>query len=138
MRIADSNRGDFSWKLIPTMQSSFFLLNSGASTHYLLLSPSTRGLFSKAISQSGVASVPFAFDSPEVMKENVQRFTSAVGCNLTDSVNIVDCLRSRSKDELLMAGMLDSVSSFLLTCTCYASCETADDYLLETEAKFDP
>jgi juvenile-hormone esterase len=79
----------------------------GASVHYLLLSPQTPGLFQRAISQSGVATEPFAYDTPEGAKAFARKYSRDVKCPAEDSAELVRCLRSRSTDELLGAAKED-------------------------------
>ncbi|XP_046751123.1 juvenile hormone esterase-like [Diprion similis] len=64
----------------------------GACIHYLLLSPLTKGLFHKAISQSGVALNPWAraFKTAEI----AQRVAAHFGKETTDPNEIVKFLRT--------------------------------------------
>ncbi|XP_043268660.1 juvenile hormone esterase-like isoform X2 [Venturia canescens] len=65
----------------------------GASVHYLTLSPLAKGLFHKAISQSGVAVNPWAGmeTSP---KFYARKLAQALGKEMTDSKILVEFLRS--------------------------------------------
>ncbi|XP_020709423.2 juvenile hormone esterase-like [Athalia rosae] len=73
----------------------------GASVHYLLLSPLARGLFHKAILQSGVAFNPWASAPSPV--ETAHRFVAALGKETTDPREIVDYLRTIPASKLVEA-----------------------------------
>nr|AJP62542.1 carboxylesterase [Oxya chinensis] len=62
----------------------------GASVHYLLLSPMAKGLFHKAIIQSGAAFCPWAFTNQP--RKNALRLAASLGCNSTDSNEILSFL----------------------------------------------
>ncbi len=74
----------------------------GAAVHYLMLSPMAKGLFHKAVSQSGSALGLWAFQPNP--KENAQKLAKYAGCSsIESSKEIVKCLRSLTTDELAMA-----------------------------------
>ena len=54
-----------------------------ASVHLLMLSPSTNGLFQKAIAQSGVAILPWAFT--EISKKRAFQLGSVLGFATNDT-----------------------------------------------------
>ncbi|CAG7835930.1 unnamed protein product [Allacma fusca] len=79
----------------------------GVSTHYLLLSPSTKGLFHKAISQSGVASQPWGSDTTEVAKKYTEKFAAELNCPTGNSAELIQCLREKSVDDLINAANIE-------------------------------
>ncbi|CAL8128958.1 unnamed protein product [Orchesella dallaii] len=71
----------------------------GASVHYQMLSPMSKGLFSRAISQSGTALNPWAFQMKP--KEIALRLAENVGCVRDTSEELVECLRSKTPGEIV-------------------------------------
>nr|AHJ81345.1 carboxylesterase [Locusta migratoria] len=65
----------------------------GASVHYHMLSPLSRGLFHRAISQSGVSLCSWAVPRPGGLQK-AQKVAALVGCPTEPSAALVDCLRS--------------------------------------------
>ncbi|CAG7835739.1 unnamed protein product [Allacma fusca] len=82
-----------------------------ASVHYQLLSPTTEGLFQRAISLSGVATNPWSYDTTEVARKRTEDFARKVNCPIHDSQELANCLRDRSSRELITAG-LDDLTTF--------------------------
>ncbi|XP_078243249.1 fatty acyl-CoA hydrolase precursor, medium chain [Pogona vitticeps] len=67
-----------------------------ASAH--TLSPLSRGLFHRAISESGVVLLPSLFTkNPEAI---VQRVANISGCEVSGAAALVSCLRSKTEEEL--------------------------------------
>ncbi|XP_038169082.1 liver carboxylesterase 1-like [Arvicola amphibius] len=73
----------------------------GESVSVLVLSPLTKNLFHRAISESGVALTPCLFR--ENTRRGAEQVAIATGCEATTSVNIVQCLREKTEEELLAA-----------------------------------
>ncbi|XP_023317064.1 uncharacterized protein LOC106658523 [Trichogramma pretiosum] len=71
-----------------------------ASVHYLTLSPMAKGLFTKAIIQSGVVLNPWARALPHP-REIVYRFCSVLGKNTTDHEEIMSHLRTTDSHEMM-------------------------------------
>jgi len=71
----------------------------GVSSGLHLVSPASRGLFERAIIQSGFASVR----APSIDEAHAQgeAFATALGC--TSPVTVASCLRSKSRDQVLTA-----------------------------------
>jgi len=73
----------------------------GASVSMHILSPESKGLFSRAIIQSGTAYAPWA------MQENplpyAQKIASNINCATDSSAAIRDCLLTKTEDELFNA-----------------------------------
>ncbi|XP_049860485.1 juvenile hormone esterase-like isoform X4 [Schistocerca gregaria] len=65
----------------------------GASVHYLMLSPLARGLFHRAISQSGVSTTPWAAPQPGAL-DKARKVAAMVGCPTEPNAALVDCLRT--------------------------------------------
>ncbi|XP_049957497.1 venom carboxylesterase-6-like isoform X1 [Schistocerca serialis cubense] len=65
----------------------------GASVHYHMLSPLSKGLFHRAISQSGVSVTPWGVPRPGGLQK-AQKVAALVGCPTEPSAALVDCLRS--------------------------------------------
>ncbi|NP_001165960.1 carboxylesterase clade A, member 5 [Nasonia vitripennis] len=72
-----------------------------ASVHYLCLSPLARGLFHKAICQSGDAFCPWASKSEPI--ESVYEFLDHLGCKDREPKAIVEFLRSVNYKKLIEA-----------------------------------
>ncbi|XP_075290261.1 fatty acyl-CoA hydrolase precursor, medium chain [Opisthocomus hoazin] len=70
----------------------------GISVSALVLSPLAKGLFHKAISESGTASRILFTDQPE---EEAQRIAAAAGCEKSSSAAIVKCLREKTGEEMV-------------------------------------
>ncbi|KAF4526363.1 hypothetical protein B566_EDAN014101 [Ephemera danica] len=73
----------------------------GASIHFLMLSPLSRGLFHRAIAQSGSAYSYWAVDKkPE---ENSRAVAANVGCRQQDPKELIECLRQVDVVDLITA-----------------------------------
>ncbi|XP_030907787.1 fatty acyl-CoA hydrolase precursor, medium chain-like isoform X2 [Melopsittacus undulatus] len=72
----------------------------GISVSALILSPLAKGLFHKAISESGNAIMSLFTDHPE---EEAQSIAAASGCEKTSSAAIVECLRGKTEEEIVQA-----------------------------------
>ncbi|KAM6250422.1 fatty acyl-CoA hydrolase precursor, medium chain isoform 2-T2 [Spheniscus humboldti] len=70
----------------------------GISVSALVLSPLAKGLFHKAISESGTAVRVLFTDQPE---EEAQRTVAASGCEKSSSAAIVECLREKTEEEIV-------------------------------------
>lgn len=70
----------------------------GVSVSALVLSPLAKGLFHKAISESGTAIGVFFTDQPE---KDTQRIATASGCEKSSSAAMVECLREKTEEEIL-------------------------------------
>ena len=71
-----------------------------ASVHLQMLSPHSKGLFHRAIAQSATALCSW------VMSDSVGRYTQMVAehlnCSMASSRDTVDCLRSKSAEEIAL------------------------------------
>jgi len=76
--------------------------------HFHVLSPMSRGLFHKAISQSGMATLPFSLHpSPAKL---ARRFAEMLGCSTDNSLEMVKCLQKIDFKTLasVQLGMFDN------------------------------
>lgn len=71
----------------------------GASVHYHLLSPMTRGLFNRAVSMSGSALCWWA--SLKRPLERANKLAGLVECKKDDRQEMVECLRGLPMDQLM-------------------------------------
>ncbi|KAM9607916.1 carboxylesterase 5A [Trichechus inunguis] len=71
------------------------------SVSSLVLSPMANGLFHKAIMESGVAIIPYMKASDNERNQDLQFLARICGCNTSDSVRLLQCLRAKSSEELL-------------------------------------
>ncbi|XP_015244406.1 PREDICTED: carboxylesterase 5A-like isoform X1 [Cyprinodon variegatus] len=73
----------------------------GISASILTLSPQAKGLFHKAIFQSGVATVgSYTSEQPLPQAQIVANIT---GCGISRTEELVQCIRGKSQDELVSA-----------------------------------
>uniref|UniRef100_H0ZYU4 Carboxylic ester hydrolase n=1 Tax=Taeniopygia guttata TaxID=59729 RepID=H0ZYU4_TAEGU len=91
----------------------------GISVSALVLSPLAKGLFHKAISESGTVTLGLFTDQP---KEDAQKIAAASGCEKSSSAAMVECLRGKTEEELLqitlkMVGEMILCDFFLIN-TC--------------------
>ncbi|XP_051172595.1 juvenile hormone esterase-like isoform X1 [Leptopilina boulardi] len=70
-----------------------------ASVHYLCISPLAKGLFHKAIAQSGVVINPWAHQTSN--KEYAIKVATELGCSSSNNEEIVQFLRTKPIEEIL-------------------------------------
>ncbi|XP_054245527.1 fatty acyl-CoA hydrolase precursor, medium chain-like [Indicator indicator] len=70
----------------------------GISVSALVLSPLAKGLFHKAISESGTAVRLLFTDQPQ---EEAQRIAAVAGCDKSNSAAMVECLRGKTEEEII-------------------------------------
>ncbi|XP_071423814.1 fatty acyl-CoA hydrolase precursor, medium chain-like [Pithys albifrons albifrons] len=90
----------------------------GISVSALVLSPLAKGLFHKAISESGTALLGLFTDQPE---EDADRIADASGCEKSSSAAIVECLREKTEEELLQLTLKMDMTRLRL-------CDTAPEH----------
>jgi carboxylesterase type B len=73
----------------------------GVSVALLMLAPQARGLFHRAIAESGSALAPWAIDRDQV--GNARKVADIAGCPLDPYEQLLDCLRNIPSDELMRA-----------------------------------
>ncbi|XP_063991922.1 carboxylic ester hydrolase-like [Diachasmimorpha longicaudata] len=64
-----------------------------ASVHYLMLSPLAKGLFHRAISQSGTVKNPWSFNTQKMASKVTRKFARDLKCPVGDSETMLKCLR---------------------------------------------
>ncbi|XP_042732901.1 fatty acyl-CoA hydrolase precursor, medium chain-like isoform X2 [Lagopus leucura] len=69
----------------------------GISVSALVLSPLAKGLFHKAISESGTTIRALFTEKPE---KEAQRIAAASGCEKSSSAALVECLRGKTEEEI--------------------------------------
>ncbi|XP_054026275.1 fatty acyl-CoA hydrolase precursor, medium chain-like [Dryobates pubescens] len=70
----------------------------GISVSALVLSPLAKGLFHKAISESGTAVKLLFTEEPQ---EEARRVAAAAGCDQSSSAAMVECLRGKTEEEII-------------------------------------
>ena len=71
----------------------------GASVGYHILMPQSKGLFRRAILQSGSPSAPWALLTPQEIRRRSKTFFDAINC--PDDASVLDCLRRKSSEEIM-------------------------------------
>ncbi|XP_072175540.1 cholinesterase 1-like [Diadema setosum] len=84
----------------PTRVTIFGESAGGASVNLHVLSPMSAGLFSGAIMQSGVA-CDWASGTTEEAREKAFTLGEALNCDAVTSKELVECLNSKSADEIV-------------------------------------
>ncbi|XP_056356692.1 fatty acyl-CoA hydrolase precursor, medium chain-like isoform X1 [Oenanthe melanoleuca] len=70
----------------------------GISVSALVLSPLAKGLFHKAISESGTVTLGLFTENP---KEDAKKIAAVSDCEKSSSAAMVECLRGKTEEELL-------------------------------------
>ncbi|PSN42538.1 hypothetical protein C0J52_03840 [Blattella germanica] len=72
----------------------------GASVHYLMLSPTSKGLFHRAISQSGTALCSWSLAPHGSTTSKAKKLATLLGCPTQSSSALIDCLRKKEATEI--------------------------------------
>ncbi|XP_077180755.1 uncharacterized protein LOC143831559 isoform X2 [Paroedura picta] len=83
----------------PTRITIFGESAGGASVSYHLLSPGSQPLFARAVLQSGTATAPWAWVSPEEAKRRALSLAGMMGCTEGDNTAIVSCLQEKKMED---------------------------------------
>ncbi|XP_005345459.1 acylcarnitine hydrolase-like isoform X2 [Microtus ochrogaster] len=83
----------------PDLVTIFGESAGGTSVSSHVLSPMSKGLFHRAIMESGVALLPYLISNTSEVVCTVM--ASLSGCETTDSETLVLCLRNKSEEEIL-------------------------------------
>lgn len=76
--------------------------SGGASVGFHLLSHMSKGLFHKAIIQSGAPLCKWAITAPRIARERAFKVAKVAGCHIVDSSeNILTCLRRLPAEYLI-------------------------------------
>ncbi|KAF5307862.1 hypothetical protein FQR65_LT06594 [Abscondita terminalis] len=90
----------------------------GASAHFHMLSPLSKGLFHAAISQSGTAHAPWGLAKPEENVKQAHKLAKSFNCPTTSSQRMLDCLKKIdtfdliAKDKIFMEWDTDPMIPF--------------------------
>ncbi|XP_076205237.1 fatty acyl-CoA hydrolase precursor, medium chain isoform X1 [Aptenodytes patagonicus] len=98
----------------------------GISVSALVLSPLAKGLFHKAISESGTAVRILFTDQPE---EEAQRIVAASGCEKSSSAAIVECLREKTEEEIVQITLKMDFTTLQLCYTSPEKCEQSSLFI---------
>ncbi|XP_017772304.1 PREDICTED: venom carboxylesterase-6-like [Nicrophorus vespilloides] len=99
----------------------------GAAVHHLILSPSGKNLFHRAISESGTALNIWGYPFDDLQKDVARRQAKFVNCTMEDNFAMVECLR-----QVPAAELIDSAKGFN-----YFSFEPTTIFSSVTEIKTD-
>ncbi|XP_043840187.1 liver carboxylesterase 1-like [Dromiciops gliroides] len=83
----------------PSLVTIFGESSGGFSVSALMLSPLTKNLFHRAISQSGVIFMESLFSSN--IKPATEKIASFAGCKTTTSAILVHCMRQKTEEEII-------------------------------------
>ncbi|XP_074149549.1 liver carboxylesterase 1-like [Sminthopsis crassicaudata] len=83
----------------PNSVTIFGVSAGGISVSALVLSPLTKNLFHRAISQSGVVLMESLFSSN--IKSIAEKIAALAGCKTSTSASMVHCLRQKTEEEIL-------------------------------------
>ncbi|KAG8331972.1 hypothetical protein J6590_029574 [Homalodisca vitripennis] len=83
----------------PNNVTIFGISAGGASVHFQLLCPPSRGLFHKAIIQCGFANNPWT--NQEAPRETALELAKTMGCTSEDSDEVLQFLKSASADDIV-------------------------------------
>ncbi|PNF33591.1 hypothetical protein B7P43_G14683, partial [Cryptotermes secundus] len=78
----------------------------GSSTHLHMLSPASKGLFHRAISQSGIVLSPWALTPPGSPKLVAEQVADVFNCPVQSSSELISCLRKQDAYKLYGAELL--------------------------------
>ncbi|KAI4500883.1 hypothetical protein M0802_004094 [Mischocyttarus mexicanus] len=73
----------------------------GASVHYHMMSNLSKGLFHRAISQSGTAHCPWTLTRPGSAKIKAQTVGKLLNCPTDDSKDLIECLKTKNASDLI-------------------------------------
>ncbi|KAL0277569.1 UNVERIFIED_CONTAM: hypothetical protein PYX00_004807 [Menopon gallinae] len=85
----------------PDLVTIFGESAGGASVHYHMLSPMSRGLFHRAISQSGTGMCSWALGAPGVTRNNTIKLAKVLGCPSSPTRDMIACLRKKPFGEII-------------------------------------
>ncbi|XP_052542340.1 fatty acyl-CoA hydrolase precursor, medium chain-like isoform X1 [Tympanuchus pallidicinctus] len=94
----------------------------GISVSALVLSPLAKGLFHKAISESGTTIRTLFTEKPE---KEAQRIAAASGCEKSSSAALVECLRGKTEEEIVQITLKMDMTTLQLCHTSPENCEQA-------------
>ncbi|XP_048814627.1 fatty acyl-CoA hydrolase precursor, medium chain-like [Lagopus muta] len=98
----------------------------GISVSALVLSPLAKGLFHKAISESGTTIRTLFTEKPE---KEAQRIAAASGCEKSSSAALVECLRGKTEEEIEQITLKMDMTTMQLCHTSPENCEQAPMFI---------
>lgn len=93
----------------------------GASIHYHMISPLSRGLFQRAISQSGAVLNPWAMNRPGNPKNITNKIGKLLDCPTNESSALVKCLKKKNAVDILNSVCLSQNKQVLDQCNILSS-----------------
>ncbi|XP_033212485.1 venom carboxylesterase-6-like [Belonocnema kinseyi] len=85
----------------PNRVTIFGTSAGGASVHYHMMSPLSKGLFHRGISQSGTALSPWALNKPGLAKKQAKKLAKLLECPTDDSKELLQCLRTKNHIDII-------------------------------------
>ncbi|XP_012252139.2 venom carboxylesterase-6-like [Athalia rosae] len=73
----------------------------GASVNYHMMSPLSRGLFQRGISESGTGLCPWALTRPGLGINQARRLGQLLGCVEEDTSKLLECLRTKDAVDII-------------------------------------
>ncbi|XP_065589254.1 fatty acyl-CoA hydrolase precursor, medium chain-like [Cyrtonyx montezumae] len=98
----------------------------GISVSALILSPLAKGLFHRAISESGTAIRNLFTEYPE---KEAQRIAAAAGCEKSNSAALVECLREKTEEEIEQITLKLDMTTLQLCYNSYENCGQASLFI---------
>ncbi|XP_068812345.1 fatty acyl-CoA hydrolase precursor, medium chain isoform X3 [Struthio camelus] len=96
------------------------------SVSALVISPLAKGLFHKAISESGTAVRILFTEHPE---EQAQRIATAAGCQISSSAAMAQCLKDKTEEELEQITLKLDFTKLQLCHTSFEKCEQHPQFI---------
>ncbi|CAL8073925.1 unnamed protein product [Orchesella dallaii] len=102
-----------------------------ASVGYHIISPSSRGLFHRAIAQSGYVTCPWSFNTKPTRV--FLEYAKLLNCPTENTTTIVDCMRKMDAHKLVKPQMqyMDPLSGFEMIVPSVEPVVSNDSFLLE-------
>nr|XP_018901785.1 PREDICTED: venom carboxylesterase-6-like [Bemisia tabaci] len=88
----------------PELITVFGESSGGASVHFHLLSPMSKGLIQRGIVMSGTADCPWTFMSPQLAKERTIALAVLLGCPSTPTGALVECMQAVPTQQMMEMG----------------------------------
>lgn len=85
----------------PQRVTAFGESAGGASVHFHMMSPLSKGLIHRGISQSGTALCSWAFSQSGETQRNSKKLAQSFGCPTQDSEMMVECLREITAHDII-------------------------------------
>ncbi|XP_067208422.1 venom carboxylesterase-6-like [Linepithema humile] len=99
----------------PTRVTIFGESSGGASVHYHMVSPLSKGFFHRAISQSGTFYNPWTLMPPGSGKKNAETLAKHLKCSTENSKKLIECLRTKNAREITDTNHIFQILSYCPT-----------------------